>query len=98
MALPFLPEEEIGPKKKLESKMTSKIGTMTSERGQLPLYLLIKLLHGETRLTAIQIRLASEKKLKQIQRRNYLQSLNLQLLGSVWSQPNVSQDLVILWS
>ena len=38
-----------------------------SGRTQLPLYLLIQLLHREARLTAIQIRLASEKKLRRIQ-------------------------------
>ena len=42
-----------------------------SGRGQLPLYLLIKLLHRKARLTAIQIRLVSEKKLKRIQCRKY---------------------------
>lgn len=42
-----------------------------SGRGQLPLYVLIKLLHKEAQLTAIQIRLVSEKKLRRIQRRKY---------------------------
>jgi len=42
-----------------------------SGRGQLPLYLLIQLLHREARLTALQIRLVSEKKLRRIQRRKY---------------------------
>ena len=42
-----------------------------SGRGQLPMYLLIKLLHREAMLTAIQIRLVSEKKLRRIQRRTY---------------------------
>ena len=42
-----------------------------SGRGLLPMYLLIKLLHREAMLTAIQIRLVSEKKLRRIQRRIY---------------------------
>ena len=42
-----------------------------SGRGQLPMYLLIKFLHKEATLTALQIRLVSEKKLKRIQRRKY---------------------------
>ena len=40
-------------------------------RGQLPLYVLIQLLHREAKLTAIQIRLVSDRKLKRIQRRKY---------------------------
>ena len=40
-------------------------------RVQLPMYLLIKFLHKEATLTALQIRLVSEKKLKRIQRRKY---------------------------
>lgn len=42
-----------------------------SGRGQLPLYLLIQLLHKEAKLTALQIRLVSDRKLKRIQRRKY---------------------------
>ena len=42
-----------------------------SGRGQLPLYLLIKFLHKEATLTALHIRLVSERKLKRIQRRKY---------------------------
>ena len=42
-----------------------------SGRGQLPMYLLIKLLHSEAMLTAIQICLVSEKKLKRIQHCKY---------------------------
>ena len=42
-----------------------------SGRAQLPMYLLIHLLHREARLTAIQIRLVSERKLRRIQRRKY---------------------------
>jgi len=42
-----------------------------SGRGQLPLYLLIQLLHKEAKLTALQIRLVSDRKLKRIRRRKY---------------------------
>ena len=42
-----------------------------SGRGQLPLYLLRKFLHKETKLTALQIRLVSERKLKRSQRHKY---------------------------
>ncbi|KAL9955296.1 hypothetical protein ACROYT_G036599 [Oculina patagonica] len=42
-----------------------------SGRGQLPMYLLIQLLHREAMLTAVNIRLVSENKLKRIQRRKY---------------------------
>ena len=38
---------------------------------QLPLYLLIHLLHQEARLTSLQIRLISEKKMKRVQRKTY---------------------------
>ena len=40
-----------------------------SGRAQLPMYLLIQLLHREAKLTAIQIHLVSERKLRRIQRR-----------------------------
>jgi len=40
-------------------------------RGQLPLYLLLQLLYKEAKLTALQIRLVSDRKLKRIQRRKY---------------------------
>ena len=42
-----------------------------SSRSQLPLYILINLLHREARLTSLHIRLVSEKKLKRVQRRKY---------------------------
>ncbi|KAK3731056.1 hypothetical protein QZH41_019214 [Actinostola sp. cb2023] len=42
-------------------------------KGQLPMYLLIKLLHNEASLVSLQIRLVSEKKLRRIQRRKYRQ-------------------------
>ena len=42
-----------------------------SGKSQLPLYLLITLLHREARLTSLQIRLVSERKLRRIQRKKY---------------------------
>ena len=42
-----------------------------SGRGELPMYLLIKFLHKEATLTALQICLVSERKLKRMQRRKY---------------------------
>ena len=38
---------------------------------QLPLYLLIQLLHQEARLTSLHIRLVTERKLKKVQRKTY---------------------------
>ena len=55
-----------------------------SGRTQLPLYLLIELLHREARLTAIQIRLVSEKKLRRIQRRKYRELQ--QRIFELWDQ------------
>ena len=40
---------------------------------QLPLYMLIMLLHEESRLTSLQIRLVSERKLCNVQRKTYRQ-------------------------
>ena len=40
-------------------------------KSQIPLCLLINLLHKEAQLTSVQIRLVSEKKLKRIQRKKY---------------------------
>lgn len=40
-------------------------------KSQLPLYMLIELLHQEARLTSLQIRLVSERKLRRIQRKVY---------------------------
>ena len=78
MALPFLPEEEIEPMfQRLQRHASEPLRQFTeynrraSGRGQLPMYLLIKFLHKEATLTALQIRLVSEKKLKRIQRRKY---------------------------
>ena len=45
----------------------------TSRRQQLPLYLLINLLHHEAQLTALHIRLVSARKLTRIQRKKYRQ-------------------------
>ena len=42
-----------------------------SGRGELPMYLLIKFLHKEATLTALQICVVSERKLKRMQRRKY---------------------------
>ena len=42
-----------------------------SGKWNMPFYLLIDLLHQEAQLTALQIRLVSEKKLKRIQRAKY---------------------------
>ena len=42
-----------------------------SGKSQLPLYLLITLLHREARLTSLQIRLVPERKLRRIQRKKY---------------------------
>lgn len=42
-------------------------------KSQLPLYMLIMLLHEESRLTSLQIRLVSNKKLCRIQRKTYRQ-------------------------
>lgn len=47
------------------------INRRAAGKSQLPLYFLIKLLHQEAQLTAIQIRLVSEKKLRRIQGRKY---------------------------
>lgn len=55
-----------------------------SGRGQLPMYILIQLLHREARLTALQIRLVSDKKLKRIQRLKYRQ-LQSKLFG-LWEE------------
>ena len=41
---------------------------------QLPLYLLIQLLHQEARLTSLHIRLVTERKLKKLQRNRMIQS------------------------
>lgn len=42
-----------------------------SGKSQLPMYLLINLLHREARLTSLQIRLVSDKKLERSQRKKY---------------------------
>ena len=42
-------------------------------KSQLPFYMLITLLHEESRLTSLQIRLVSERKLCRIQRKTYRQ-------------------------
>ena len=52
----------------------------TSGRWIMPFYLLIDLLHQEARLTALRIRLVSEKKLTRIQRKKY-RSLQAQVFN-----------------
>ena len=55
-------------------------------KSQLPLYLLVSLLHCEARLTSIQIRLVSEKKLRRIQRKKFR---NLQTkIFALWDEFN----------
>ena len=53
-------------------------------KSQLPLYLLIALLHEESRLTNLQIRLVSERKLCRIQRKTYRQLQSK--IFSLWDQ------------
>ena len=55
-----------------------------SGRAQLPMYLLIQLLYWEVKLTAIQIRLVSERKLRRIQRRKYRELQ--QRIFELWDQ------------
>ena len=57
-----------------------------SSRCQLPLYLLIDLLHPEARLTSLNIRLVSEKKLRRVQRQKYRQ-LQAKIF-SLWAEFN----------
>ena len=53
-------------------------------KSQLPLYMLIQLLHGESRLTTLQIRMVSEHRLCRLQRRTYGQ-LQAKVF-SLWDQ------------
>ena len=53
-------------------------------KSQLPLYMLIQLLHDESRLTSLQIRMVSEHKLCRLQRRTYRQ-LQAKIF-SLWDQ------------
>ena len=55
-----------------------------SGKSQLPLYLLISLLHREARRTALQIRLVSEKKLRRIQKKKFRQ-LQTKIFG-LWDE------------
>jgi len=86
MALPILPEEEIVPQfERLEGQVPDGnlnhwhhgwhhgLHRRTSSRCQLPLYLLIDMLHRKARLTPLNIRLVSEKKLKRVERQKYRQ-------------------------
>ena len=55
-----------------------------SGRAQLPMYFLIQLLYREVKLTAIQIRLVSERKLRRIQRRKHRELQ--QRIFELWDQ------------
>ena len=53
-------------------------------KSQLPLYIMIQLLHREARLTSLHIRLVSERKLRRIQRKKYR---NIQTkIFSLWDE------------
>ena len=47
--------------------------TRAQGKSQLPMHLLIDLLHKEARLTSLSVRMVSEKKLRRVQRRRYRQ-------------------------
>ncbi|KAJ7352957.1 protein kinase [Desmophyllum pertusum] len=54
------------------SILETRLGSANNRRTfQLPLYLLIDLLHREARVTALQIRYESDKKLKKVQKKKY---------------------------
>ena len=57
-----------------------------SGKSQLPLYLLINLLHREARRTSLHIRLVSEKKLRRIQRKKF-RDLQTKIAG-LWDEYN----------
>ena len=66
-----------------------RLNRRASGKTQLPLYLLINLLHNEACLTAIHIRLVSEKKLQRIQRKKFR---NLQSrIFTLWEEFNNGQ-------
>ena len=71
--------------------ITTKLGiddrvdnTASKGRAQMPLYMLINLLHKEACLVALQIRLVSEKKLTKLQKKKY-RSVQAKIL-SYWEQ------------
>ena len=49
------------------------VNTQAQGKSQLPMYLLIDLLHKEAKLTSLNVRMVSEKKLPRVQRRRYQQ-------------------------
>ena len=49
------------------------LNTRAQGKSQLPMYLLIDLLHKEAKLTSLNVRMVSEKKLRRVQRRRYRQ-------------------------
>ena len=63
-----------------------------ARRGRLPLYVLIKLLHREAQLTAIHIRLVSEKKLRRIHCRKY-RDLQARIFA-LWDQYEAEEKTV----
>ena len=62
----------------------NRLNRRASGRTQIPLYLLVKLLHSEAVLTSLQARLVSEKKLTRIQRRHY-RNLQTKIFG-LWER------------
>jgi len=70
--------QHLGPRKHLAVRTNNNVegwhyglNWQASRRGQLPMYLLIHLLHREAKLTLLQIWLVSERKLRRIQWRKY---------------------------
>ena len=74
--------------------------------GELPLYMLIMLLHEESRLTSLQIKLVSDRKLCRIQRKTYRPTAaiqNLHLMGPLRERREVCRTTVasvftFIWS
>ncbi|XP_015779790.1 PREDICTED: uncharacterized protein LOC107357664 [Acropora digitifera] len=58
--------------------------TRAQGKSQLPMFLLIDLLHKEARLTSLSVRMVSENKLRRVQRRRYRQ-IQAKVL-SLWGQ------------
>ena len=74
MALPFLPHNQIQPIFTALSQLAQNPNALNRHAGggsNLSLYLLIEILEREAQLTAINIRLVSERKLKRIQWKTY---------------------------
>ena len=92
MALPFLPEDEIIPMfNRLERQAsTAKLQSFVryvSETWimEVPFYLMINIPHNEARLASLHIRLATEKKMKRIQRKKYNCSMQAQVF-TLWQE------------